>query len=289
MMALLAAMRPRQWTKNLLVFAGLTFAGRFAEPDAIWLIATLFAAFCFVSSAGYLLNDIVDRPGDVSHPEKRLRPIASGKVSTQTAAAASAVLLVAGFAIPLLMGIPYGAQLLTVYAANQVFYMTVARRVAILDVFVISIGFLVRAVAGAAALRVSISPWLLVCTFLLALFLGFAKRKHEYDLGANARASLSGYTAQLLDQFIMISAAAAALSYSVYAIESHTATAHPMLVLTIPFPIFGIFRYLQLVYKDNGGGNPDQALVKDPWMYGTILLWAVLSLCAVSTEGWVTP
>lgn len=289
MIALLIAMRPRQWTKNLLVFAGLIFAGKFGDPGAVWLVTALFAAFCLVSTAGYLLNDIIDRAGDVNHPEKRLRPIASGKVSIPAAAAASAVLLVTGFAIPLVMGIPYGVGLLAVYVANQVFYMAIARRVAILDVFVISVGFLVRAVAGAAALRVFISPWLLVCTFLLALFLGFSKRKHEYDLGANARASLSAYTGQLLDQFIMISAAAAALSYSVYAIESHTATAHPMLVLTIPFPIFGIFRYLQLVYKDNGGGNPDQALVKDPWMYGTILLWAALSLYAVSTEGWVSP
>ena len=182
--------------------------------------------------------------------------------------------------------VPYGAFTLGLYALNQAFYASIARRFAIFDVFVIGFGFLIRAVAGAAAILVSISPWLLVCTFLLSLFLGFAKRRHELELGSNSRASLSGYTTQLLDHFLLVAASATLLAYSVYAIESDTATAHPMMVLTIPFPAFGVFRYLQMVYKENGGGHPDKALVRDPWMALTVVLWVVVSLYAVSVDGW---
>jgi hypothetical protein len=145
---------------------------------------------------------------------------------------------------------------------------------------------LIRAIAGAAAIEVLISPWLLVCTFLLSLFLGFAKRRHELELKSDSRSSLSGYTTQLLDHFLIVAASSTLLAYSVYAIESDTARMHPMMVLTIPFPAFGVFRYLQVVYKDNGGGHPDKALVRDPWMALTVILWVVVSLYAVSVEGW---
>lgn len=282
----LAALRVRQWTKNLLVFGGLIFAGEFDKPEAVRIAVIVFIAFCCVSSAGYLVNDLIDRNDDAKHPEKKDRPIASGRISVMSAAIAALMLAALGFGLMLYFVIPFGALTLGLYAFNQAFYASVARRFAIIDVFVIGFGFLIRAVAGAAAIQVSISAWLLVCTFLLSLFLGFAKRKHELELRANARGSLAGYTGQLLDHFLIVAASSTLLAYSVYAIESDTAHAHPMMVLTIPFPAFGVFRYLQVVYKENGGGHPDKALVRDPWMALTVILWVIVSLYAVSVSGW---
>ena len=285
-MTWLAALRVRQWTKNFLVFGGLIFAGKFDESGAVFTAFVVFAAFCCVSSAGYLFNDVVDRKDDAQHPEKKDRPIASGRVPVSAAIAIAVVLLLLGFGLMAFYRVPYGLLTLGLYAFNQAFYASVARRFAIFDVFVIGFGFLIRAIAGAAAIEVSISAWLLVCTFLLSLFLGFAKRKHELELGSNSRASLSGYTTQLLDHFLIVAASSTLLAYSVYAIESDTAHSHPMMVLTIPFPAFGVFRYLQVVYKENGGGHPDKALVRDPWMALTVILWVIVSLYAVSVEGW---
>lgn len=287
MIPILEAMRPRQWTKNLLIFGGLIFAARFNESAALQTALLAFVCFCLVSSAGYLINDIGDAEADRLHPEKAERPIPSGRLSKPAAGASALVLLIAGFGIAYFSKLPYGVELLAIYAANQAFYTVVARKVPILDVFIISNGFLIRAIAGAAVLDVGISPWLLLCTFLLALFLGFAKRKHEYDLGTSARAALHGYSQTLLDQLIGISAAAAMLAYCVYAIESQTAQAHPRLLWTIPFPVFGIFRYLQLVYIGEKGGNPDKELIRDPWLGGTVLIWMALSVYAMS-QG-VTP
>jgi 4-hydroxybenzoate polyprenyltransferase len=276
-------MRPRQWTKNLLIFGGLIFSSRFTVfSDAVIVILT-FVSFCLVSSAGYLVNDIGDASADRLHPEKKERPIPSGRLTKQTAGIAAGLLLLCGFGLAYFADLPYGVELLAVYVANQAFYTAAARNVAILDVFIISNGFLIRAVAGAVVLGVEISPWLLLCSFLLALFLGFAKRKHEYDIGADARASLHGYTKPLLDQLLSITAAAAMLAYCVYAIDSQTAHSHPKLLLTIPFPAFGIFRYLQLVYHGNRGGNPDRELIRDPWLAGTVLLWIAISLYAMYT------
>lgn len=274
-------MRPRQWTKNLLVFAGLIFSGRFADGESVNLALLTFAAFCLVSSAGYLLNDLLDRDSDREHPEKRHRPVASGTLSPGAAMIAAAVLLVAGVAI--------GAAANTVallalgaYAANQAFYVLAGRAIAIVDVFVIAIGFLIRAVAGAAVLGVLISPWLLLCTLMLALFLGFSKRRHELALQSNSRSSLRGYSISVTDQFIGITAACTVLSYSLYAVQSETAAEHPLLYLTIPFPLFGVFRYLQLVHTEGDGGNPDATLLTDPWIAGTVVAWIAVSLLVMS-------
>lgn len=274
-------MRPRQWTKNLLVFAGLIFSGRFADGESVNLALLTFAAFCLVSSAGYLLNDLLDRDSDREHPEKRHRPVASGALSPGTAMVAATVLLAAGVAV--------GAAANTVallalgaYAANQAFYVLAARAIAIVDVFVIAIGFLIRAVAGAAVLGVFISPWLLLCTLMLALFLGFSKRRHELALQSNSRSSLRGYSISVTDQFIGITAACTVLSYSLYAVQSETAAEHPLLYLTIPFPLFGVFRYLQLVHTEGDGGNPDATLLTDPWIAGTVVAWIAVSLLVMS-------
>lgn len=281
-----AALRVRQWTKNLLVFGGLIFAGQFTESEPVKVALLVFAAFCLVSSAGYLVNDVLDRSDDAKHPEKRDRPIASGRISPAAALVTALILGAAGFSIMAAFAIPYGVFTLALYALNQAFYTSVARRIAIVDVFVIGSGFLIRAIAGAAAIQVTISSWLLVCTFLLSLFLGFAKRRHELHLGSGSRASLAGYTPALLDHFLIVAASATLLAYSVYAIESETARVHPLMVATIPFPAFGVFRYLQVVYKENGGGSPDRSLIRDPWLALTVVLWIAVSLYAVSVEGW---
>ena len=287
MIPLIAAMRPRQWTKNLLVFAGLIFSDKFGDATAVRHSLWIFLSFCLVSSAGYLINDILDRDADKNHPEKKSRPIASGDLSVLNAGLAAILLLAFGFAIPILLELPWGPHVLGLYAVNQALYTVVARGVAILDVFIISMGFLIRAIAGAAVISVHISPWLLLCTFLLALFLGFAKRKHEFDLGTPSRKALSGYSTKLLDQLIGIAAGATVLSYSVYAIQSETALVHRALVLTILFPMFGVFRYLQLVYQKDDGGSPDKVLLTDPWMFGTVLLWIAVSIYAMSVKGWL--
>lgn len=284
----LEALRVRQWSKNLLVFAGLIFAVKFREGDAVMTTVLTFLAFCLGSSAGYLVNDVLDREADRHHPEKRKRPVASGRLSVRVALISAGILL--GGAI-FLAGTAHLHALIGLgcYFLNQFFYTFVARRVALLDVFIISVGFLIRAVTGASALMVSISPWLLLCTFVLALFLGFAKRRHELNLmeqtSPSSRPSLQGYSPQLLDQLIILSATAAVISYGVYAIESQTAREHPLLFLTIPFPLFGVARYLQCVYRNQGGGNPDKALLEDPWLWGTVLAWAIVSLLVMSLNG----
>lgn len=273
--------RPRQWTKNLLVFAGLIFSDRFTEPDAIRLVFLTFFAFCFTSSAGYILNDLFDREHDRLHPQKKLRAIASGRLSAASAMTACVFFLAFGVACAMAAN-PHALWAIGIYALNQILYVFVARRIAILDVFVIGVGFVIRAMAGAWVLGVLISPWLLLCTLLLALFLGFAKRRHELRLLTESRASLAGYTLPLLDQLITVCAAAAVLAYSVYAIQSETALAHPYLALTIPLPMFGVFRYLQVSSKEDGGGSPDADLLRDPWLYGTVLVWIALSIVAMT-------
>lgn len=281
MKPLLRSMRTRQWTKNLLVFAGLIFSGRFSDGESVKVAVLTFAAFCLVSSAGYLLNDVLDRDSDREHPEKRHRPVASGALPVRTATFAAIILLCGGLAIGFVVNT---AALLALgaYVANQAFYVFAGRAIPIVDVFVIAIGFLIRAVAGAAVLGVFISPWLLLCTLMLALFLGFSKRRHELALQSNSRSSLRGYSISVTDQFIGITAACTVLSYSLYAVQSETAEQHPLLYLTIPFPLFGVFRYLQLVHTEGDGGNPDATLLTDPWIAGTVLAWIAVSLLVMS-------
>lgn len=280
----IALTRPRQWTKNLLVFAGLIFSGRFDQLDALLIAILTFIAFCCVSSAGYVWNDVLDRREDAGHPEKRSRPLAAQRISIRSALLFSSVLLAIGFVIQVNAS-ETATYVLGGYVANQLIYSLWARRYAIIDVFLIASGFIIRAVAGAVALSVAISPWLFLVTFLLALFLAFGKRRYELNsVQAGVRSSLQGYSSKLLDQLISVSAAGAVLSYCIYAIQSHTAEMHPLLVITIPFPIFGVMRYLQIIYRDEEGGHPDRSLVTDPWLFFTVVLWLVASLIAMRSN-----
>ncbi len=302
--------RPRQWTKNLLVFAGLIFTGLFVCSEAATAALLLFAAFCLASSAGYVWNDVADVEADQLHPVKRSRPIASGAVAKGAASVYAIGLLIAAYAVALVLdfsvlplaesiydsartnrlplldsNFPIATVCVSAYLINQFFYSTIARRVAILDVFVIAIGFLIRAIAGAVVLSVTISQWLFLCTLFLALFLGFAKRRNEFLIAAESRSSLGGYSRTLLDHLISITAASSVISYSLYAIQSSTAQSHPLLALTIPFPVFGIFRYLQITFRDNDSGSPDLVLLRDPWIWGTVLAWGALSIFAMTQGG----
>jgi 4-hydroxybenzoate polyprenyltransferase len=276
--ALIQAMRPRQWTKNLLVFAALIFDLKLDEPARVGLAVVAFGCFCLASGGVYLVNDLVDREADRRHPLKRLRPIASGRLPERLAvfAAAAAFVLAPGVAALIRPG--FGVIIVS-YLALMLAYSFWIKHVVILDVFAISGGFVLRAAGGAVALGVPISPWLYVCTVLLALFLGFGKRRNEIRLLEHAaglhRRNLDEYSVGLLDQLIMLTAAATIMSYSLYTFTAPTLPANHAMMLTIPFVLYGIFRYLLLVYVRDEGGAPEQLLLSDRPLLGSVMLWAV--------------
>jgi 4-hydroxybenzoate polyprenyltransferase len=271
--SVLAAIRPRQWTKNLLAFAGIIFAAELGDAGR-WIEAVAtFAAFCAASSAAYLLNDLRDREHDRRHPLKRLRPIARGELSP--AAARWLAFGLAGLALALT--VPLGAPsvaFLAAFAGLQIAYTFGLKHVVLVDVIVIAGLFVIRAAAGAAAVEVRISPWLLLCSGLLALFLGLAKRRGELVLvGAQAtpgRPVLEGYSLSLLDQLVTVVAASTLIAYSLYTFTAHSRA----MMATIPFVLFGIFRYLQLVHGRGAGEEPEKVLVSDGPIFVTVALWA---------------
>ena len=278
-------MRPEQWTKNGLVLAACFFAywdpqqhlrEQGLRPYAISAAAA--ALFCLVSSGVYALNDWRDRVADRLHPVKRNRPVASGEISSKTALALSAGLLAAGILGSLFS--PPLCAVLAAYAALQLLYTFRLKHVPLVDVFVIAAGFVLRAVAGAAVLAARISPWLLLCTFLLALFLALCKRRQEkVTRNENEqRRSVRAYSAQLLDSLISITAAATIVSYSLYTLSPDTTRRFgtPLLGLTIPLVLFGVFRYLHLVYTSHAGERPEQVLLTDKAIIATILLYGML-------------
>ena len=277
--AFLVSLRPDQWTKNLIVFAGLIFGQRLFEPSAIGVAGATFAVFCALSSAMYLVNDIVDRADDRRHPTKSRRPIAAGTISPGTAAGGAFVL--GGMALGAAFWLGSGLGLIaTAFVGLLGLYSRVLKDAVILDVLAIAGGFVLRAVGGAVAVAVPISQWLLVCTLLLALFLGLAKRRHELLLlgkeAAGHRRTLTGYTPQLLDQLISIVAAATIVSYAFYTAEPATVEkfATNRLTLTLPFSVYGVFRYLYLVHRHDGGGSPAEMLLRDRPLLVCVVLWA---------------
>jgi 4-hydroxybenzoate polyprenyltransferase len=277
---LLASLRPEQWTKNLFVFAGVLFGGRLTEVAALGQASAAFAIFCVLSGVVYLLNDLADREADQRHPLKRLRPIASGQLSTGTATAAAAVLGAIGLASALALS-PAFASLAAGYFGLLVAYSFVLKHLVIIDALTISAGFVLRAVAGAVAVSVPISHWLLVCTTLVALFLVFSKRRHELTLltdGATThRPILNEYSPYLLDQMIAVVTASTLVAYSIYATSTETAEKlHTnRLGVTIPFVLYGIFRYLYLVHQRRAGGSPADLLLTDRPLLACVGLWAL--------------
>lgn len=270
--AYLRALRPAQWTKNALVLAAFVFAlgdpGQPVSPTDFWLVLLAAACFSLLSSAIYLFNDIKDREQDRLHPTKRLRPIAAGSLSVLQAQIGALILMAVSLGVSVWTGtrLPF---VLGAYALMQVAYTMGLKRVALLDVFFIAFGFVLRALAGAVVLDVFISPWLLLCTLLLALFLALCKRRHEKvvlnELGVTTRDSLRGYNERLLDQLIAIVSAATIVCYALYTLWPDTVEKFGTYALgfTIPFVMFGLFRYLDLVYRHQKGGQPERILLTD--------------------------
>ncbi len=271
--ALFRGMRPRQWTKNLFLFAGLVFTDHW---DMMPVALGAFAIFCCLSSGMYLLNDVRDRDRDRLHPAKRLRPVASGELSVGLATAAGIVLLGGGCAAAWTVNQPFAAIAL-VFVALQFAYTYALKQMVLLDVFAIALAFVLRAVAGSAAVAVPNSVWLLVCTLQVALFMGFGKRRHEIveltEQAGNHRTTLDHYSVPFLDQMISIVLGALVVSYAVYAAASPTAAAHPGLVYSLPFVMYGIFRYLYLIHMRHMGGSPETIVLQDRPLQITIALW----------------
>jgi 4-hydroxybenzoate polyprenyltransferase len=268
-------MRPRQWTKNLLLFAGIVFAAKLGDAWR-WLDAlAAFAAYCAASSAAYLVNDVRDAPHDRDHPVKRSRPIARGELSPRAAYALAAVLALVAIALVAPLGL-VSLAFLAGFVGLQAAYTLSLKHVVLIDVMVISALFVVRAAAGAAAVHVRISPWLLLCTALLALFLALAKRRGELVLvGAAAtpgRPVLEGYSLALVDQLVSVVAACTVISYSLY---TFTARDSKALMATIPFVVFGVFRYLLLIHRRELGEEPEEVLLRDRPILVCIAGWAV--------------
>lgn len=273
--AVVAALRVRQWTKNLLVFAGIVFAAKLDDPVR-WLEAiACFVAYCAASSAAYLVNDVRDMEADRAHPVKRLRPIASGELAPRVAL----WLAVALGLLSLLAVIPLGpasVALLALFAALQAAYTLSLKHVVLVDVFAIAALFVIRASAGAVAVDVPISPWLYLCTGLLALFIALGKRRAELVLVESretpGRRVLDGYTLPLIDQLVTIVASATIAAYALY---TFTARDSSTLMATIPFVVFGIFRYLLLLHRHEAGEEPEQVLLRDAPILAAVVLWGV--------------
>jgi 4-hydroxybenzoate polyprenyltransferase len=281
--AALVSLRPRQWTKNLLLFAGIIFAARLGDLSR-WLEAfAAFGAYCAASSASYLVNDVRDVEHDRVHPVKRARPIARGELSPRAAGALAALLLVVAALLVAPLGLA-SILLLCAFFALQAAYTLALKHIVLLDVMTIGGLFVVRAAAGAAAVEVRISPWLLLCTALLALFLALAKRRGELVLvGAEAtpgRPVLEGYSLALVDQLVTIVAASTVISYCLY---TFTARESKAMMVTIPFVVFGVFRYLLLMHRRDLGEEPEEVLLRDAPILACIAAWAVCAAIILAT------
>lgn len=295
-LGLLKSLRPKQWTKNLLVFAGYLFTiEQMHPPGSLLRVFAAFGIFCAVSSAGYVLNDVVDAEQDREHPRKRKRPIASGAVPVGVAMV-FAVALAAGALVASYFLDFYFLLFISAYLVLTLAYSFVLKHAVIVDVLTIAAGFVIRAVAGAVVVqsidpktlvaeRVAISPWLLVCTTLLALFLGLAKRRSELmtleNGGIAHRRTLSEYSAPMLEQMLSITAATTLMSYCLYTFTGKTGASHPYMMATVPFVIYGLFRYLYLVHTRNAGGSPELVLLDDKPMLINMLLYVVTAAIAL--------
>jgi 4-hydroxybenzoate polyprenyltransferase len=274
--------RPHQWSKNLVVFAPLFFSKNLTNSAAVKDASIACVLFCIVSSSVYLLNDIKDKERDRVHPQKRYRPIAAGEIRSKTALAVMGLLLVlaVGSAATVRAELAF---ILIVYWLINFLYSVWLKHEVILDVFALAAGFLLRVAGGAIAIQVQMSHWLLLCTMLLALFLGLSKRRYELvilgDSATSHRDVLGHYSTHFLDMMIAIVTASTLVSYALYTVSEETVNRFQTeaLLLTLPFVVYGIFRYLYLIYHKNGGGNPGHDLFVDPHMIIDICLWATVT------------
>lgn len=278
---IVASMRPLQWLKNAFVLAPLAFSGNLFDAAASARAFAGFSLFCALSGAMYLLNDVADRDADAHHPRKQHRPIASERLGSGLAFSSALVVGLTALALSWMMSAGLFAVLLAFTGLN-VAYSYKLRQVFLIDALSIASGFVLRVVGGAAVISVPVSPWLLLCTLLLALFIALGKRKHELlllDGGAgDHRKILEDYSAELLNQLLTMTGTATLVTYSLYTFFSPAARTHPRLMLTIPFVLYAIYRYLFLLSKPNGGGSPEELLVMDGALRLAILGWIVATI-----------
>ncbi len=285
-LGLVRSLRPEQWTKNLIVFAALIFARRLLDPAAVGHSLAAFLIFCALSGVVYLFNDVSDREADRRHPLKSRRPIASGVLAARTALMWATILGAVALAAAFRVGLAFGIVAVS-YLVLLGLYTTWLKHIVILDVLVIAIGFALRAQAGGLAIGVPVSDWLLVCTILLALFLGLSKRRHELTLLAGRatehRRILEEYSSYLLDQMIGVVTASTLVAYLIYCTSPETIERFgtDLLVLTTPFPIYGIFRYLYLVHLKEGGGSPSEMLLTDRPLLACVGLWGLAVIAII--------
>jgi 4-hydroxybenzoate polyprenyltransferase len=279
LLALLKTMRPRQWTKNAFIFAALVFDAQLTNPPAVWITLAGFIIFCMLSSTVYILNDVADREADRRHPKKSTRPVASGELPVRTALVSALILLV--LVVPLSFLLPLNFAFIAIlYLLVNLAYSTRLKHEPILDVLVLAGLYVLRVGAGVALIDVArFSPWLYVSTIFLALFLGIGKRRAELNLladSANAhRPVFAGYSLSLLDQLITIVSSITIMTYSIYTFSAENLPSNHTMMLTIPFVIYGIFRYLYLVQVKQSGDAPEEVLLTDRPLQVTLLLWGL--------------
>jgi len=277
---IIKTLRPKQWIKNLFVFAPLVFSVQFLNSSSVLAATQAFFSFCLVSGALYTMNDLFDIEEDRRHPVKRNRPLASGRLTKRTAIVTLVICLLAGLALAFTLNLPFLLIVLG-YIVLQLLYSPWLKHVVIIDIFAVAAGFLLRVIGGAVAIRVAISSWLLICTTLLALFLSMTKRRHEYFLlpgeAASHRPVLNEYSPYLLDQMISVVTASTLIAYCLYTVSEETiAKFHTRnLILTTPFVLYGIFRYLYLVHQKNQGSTPEELVIKDKPLLVDIILWII--------------
>ena len=279
-LAAIVALRPKQWTKNLLLFAALIFASRFTSPADIGRAAIAFCTFCLLSSTGYVYNDLKDVEGDRHHPKKRLRPLAAGEVSTRAAWGIMALATATALGLAWSLGWAFTVVALAYFATTLSYSMYFKHHV-ILDVMFLAACYIWRAAAGAVAIDVRISPWLLVCTAFGALFLGFNKRRGEILLlegkQAGTRKSLAHYSAAMLSEFQAVTTSGTIISYALYTVFSPT----PWLVLTLPYVLYGVFRYIYLIDQRGEGAAPDETFLRDRPILITAFLFVTTAIAVL--------
>jgi len=284
---LIRLMRPHQWVKNSFVLTGLLFGHAWHEPALVTQTIIAFIAFCLTSSTIYIINDIVDINQDKLHPTKRNRPLPSGKISINTAAIFTLFIGVIAFTLAYFVSIRV-VTILLIYALMNVAYSLKLKHIVILDVFIIAAGFMLRILAGTLGLGIPPSQWLLLCGLMVTLFLGFSKRRAEIialsDDKAAHRKVLEQYSAVLLDKMIVITGAGLIMSYSLYTMNPDTIRIHGTanLVYTVPFVIYGVFRYIFLLHHQSSGGDPSRDLVRDPHMLTVLLGWLVVTISLIA-------
>ncbi|TYQ16789.1 UNVERIFIED_CONTAM: 4-hydroxybenzoate polyprenyltransferase [Acetivibrio alkalicellulosi] len=274
--------RPKQWIKNLFVFAALIFSKHVFDWEYLSKVALAFLFFCMVSACVYILNDVVDVNKDRAHPKKRTRPIAAGIIKKREAIILLIVLLPLVLTASFLLNVYLGIVIL-LYFLNNLLYSLIIKHLVILDVMSIALGFLLRVIGGALVIRVYISPWILLCTLLLSLFLGFSKRRNELvvlkdDVGSHRRI-LEEYSLEFIDNMLSIVTASTVMAYSLYTFSSNGENYYMM--LTIPFVLYGIFRYQYIIYKKNEGGSPEETVLSDIPLIINIFLWICTSIVII--------